>query len=129
MDKRAALVDLARLIGFHSRESRRQRGCDDVADIRGAKALGGGGHEDLRDGILTLPIALAIRDPKVALMHKNPNTNNVKILIRKATEALPAAEDYLDQIAGEAEKQLRSVAKYPALPLALIRHTRALSQR
>ena len=29
-------------------------GCDDVGDVRGAVALGGGGKEDLRDGILTL---------------------------------------------------------------------------
>ena len=35
-------------------------GCDDVGDVRGAAALGGGGEEDLRDGILTLPAALAI---------------------------------------------------------------------
>ena len=36
-------------------------GCDDVADVRGSAALGGGGAEDLRDGILTLPAALAVR--------------------------------------------------------------------
>ena len=40
-------------------------GCDDVADLRGLEALGGGGKEDVRDGILTLPAALAIRDPEI----------------------------------------------------------------
>src|SRR5205823_12966015 len=40
-------------------------GCDDVGDQRGLEALGGGGEEDIRDGILTLPAALAIRDPEV----------------------------------------------------------------
>ena len=40
-------------------------GCDDVADQRGVAGLGGGGDEDIRDGILTLPAALAIRDPGV----------------------------------------------------------------
>ena len=43
-------------------------GCDDVGDVRGAAALGGGGEEDLRDGILTLPAALAIRDRSVAAL-------------------------------------------------------------
>jgi geranylgeranyl pyrophosphate synthase len=41
-------------------------GCDDVGDVRGTVSLGGGGLEDLRDGILTLPAALAIRDPEIA---------------------------------------------------------------
>ncbi len=40
-------------------------GCDDVGDQRGLAALGGGGEEDIRDGILTLPAALAIRDPRI----------------------------------------------------------------
>ena len=40
-------------------------GCDDVGDQRGLEALGGGGEEDIRDGILTLPAALAIRDPEI----------------------------------------------------------------
>ena len=40
-------------------------GCDDVGDQRGLDALGGGGEEDVRDGILTLPAALAIRDPEI----------------------------------------------------------------
>jgi len=103
-------------------------GCDDVADMRGAKALGGGGDEDLRDGILTLPIAIAIRDPKVALMHRDPNQMSLKILVRKASEALDAAEEYLDGIAAEAEKELCSVAAYPNVAQALITHTRALSK-
>jgi hypothetical protein len=41
-------------------------GCDDVADVKQAQRLGGGGAEDLEEGILTLPAALAIRDPHVA---------------------------------------------------------------
>ena len=47
-------------------------GCDDVGDVRGAAALGGGGEEDLRDGILTLPAALAIRDPEIAALFCAP---------------------------------------------------------
>ena len=37
-------------------------GCDDVADVRGTTALGGGSEKDIIDGILTLPAAIAIRD-------------------------------------------------------------------
>ncbi len=43
-------------------------GCDDVGDVRAAAALGGGGEQDLRDGILTLPAALAIRDRSVGAL-------------------------------------------------------------
>jgi geranylgeranyl pyrophosphate synthase len=38
-------------------------GCDDVADVRGTTALGGGSEKDIVDGTLTLPAAIAMRDP------------------------------------------------------------------
>ena len=38
-------------------------GCDDVGDVKGLELLGGGGDDDLRDGILTLPASIAIKDP------------------------------------------------------------------
>lgn len=41
-------------------------GCDDVADVKGLEALGGGGDDDICDGILTLPASIAIRDPHVS---------------------------------------------------------------
>ena len=41
-------------------------GCDDVADVRGTTALGGGSEKDIVDGILTLPAAIATRDPATA---------------------------------------------------------------
>ena len=41
-------------------------GCDDVGDVKGLESLGGGGEEDLRDGILTLPASIAIKDPIIA---------------------------------------------------------------
>ena len=47
--------------------------CDDVGDIRGANSFGGGGEEDVRDGILTLPAALAIRDPLIGKTFCNPD--------------------------------------------------------
>ena len=48
-------------------------GCDDVADVRGVEALGGGGDDDIRDGILTLPAAIAIRNPETAAIFCNPD--------------------------------------------------------
>ncbi len=104
-------------------------GCDDVGDIRGAAALGGGGEEDLRDGILTLPAAIAIRDPKAALVFENPSNGSRAKLIKHMVAALPEAEKYLDEIAQEAASEARRQARNPKPLLALVRHTRALSQR
>jgi geranylgeranyl pyrophosphate synthase len=102
-------------------------GCDDVGDVKGAVALGGGGEEDLRDGILTLPAAIAIRDPDVALVFRNPDDEGLKILLRKMEEALPTAEHYLDAIAAEAELEATRVARKPEGLISLVRNTRRLS--
>jgi len=103
-------------------------GCDDVGDMRGASALGGGGDEDLRDGIVTLPIALAIRNPQVALMFRNPRPGDTRRLIRHVVETLDEAEDYLDGVAREAEQEALRIALHPEPLLRLIHHTRALSR-
>ncbi|MEP7348087.1 MAG: polyprenyl synthetase family protein [Gemmatimonadaceae bacterium] len=102
-------------------------GCDDVGDVKGAVALGGGGEEDLRDGILTLPTAIAIQDPETALLFRNPTTEGLQILLKKMEEALPAAERYLDSIAAEAEAEATRVARIPDGLIALVRNTRRLS--
>jgi geranylgeranyl pyrophosphate synthase len=75
-----SMFEIAACLGDRSERLRRfgglvgllYHGCDDVADVRGTTALGGGGYDDLRDGILTLPAALAIRDPMIARMFCNP---------------------------------------------------------
>lgn len=103
-------------------------GCDDVGDVRGAVALGGGGEEDLRDGILTLPTAIAIRDPETALLFRNPSSDDLPVLLERLKEALPAAERYLDTIAEEAENEARRVAPHPEALTDLVRNTRRLSQ-
>ena len=103
-------------------------GCDDVGDVRGAVALGGGGEEDIRDGILTLPAAIAIRDPEVALHFRNPSPKGTEILLAKVGAALPVAERYLDQIAEEGIAEATRVAPNPAPLIALINNTRTLSK-
>jgi geranylgeranyl pyrophosphate synthase len=102
-------------------------GCDDVADVRGATALGGGGHEDLRDGILTLPVAMAIRDPAVAALFGRANGSR-RTLRRKLADSLPEAEAYLDGVAAEARREARDHARTPAILFRLIEHTRRLSR-
>ena len=105
--------------------------CDDVGDVRGARALGGGGDEDLRDGILTLPAALAIRDPEVARLFCTPNpaAADLETIARAFDAQLPEAEQYLDVISSEASAEALRSALNPAPLLALVEHTRQLSHR
>jgi geranylgeranyl diphosphate synthase, type I len=106
-------------------------GCDDVADVRGVQALGGGGDEDLRDGILTLPAAFAIRDPEIrALFCKaGPSDAELQRMAEAFHAQLPEAERYLDRIADEAREEARLFAAAPEPLLALVDYTRQLSQR
>jgi geranylgeranyl diphosphate synthase, type I len=106
-------------------------GCDDVGDVRGATALGGGGEEDVRDGILTLPAALAIRDPSVgALFCKpDPDPKDLQAIASSFAAQLPAAEAYLDEIAEEARTEAAHFSRDPAPLWALVEQTRRLSRR
>ncbi|MFL5282633.1 MAG: polyprenyl synthetase family protein [Rhodopila sp.] len=105
-------------------------GCDDVGDVRGAQALGGGGEEDLRDGILTLPAALAIRDPAIAEIFCDPqNERDIATLGRSFEAQLLEAEAQLDEIAEQARMEARLFAEDPAPLLRLIEQTRRLSGR
>jgi geranylgeranyl pyrophosphate synthase len=102
-------------------------GCDDVADVRGTTALGGGSAKDIEDAILTLPVAIAVRDPETAMMFRNASPENRVSLTERLVQALPDAERYLDGVAAEAETEALSNARYPERLLALIRDTRLLS--
>jgi geranylgeranyl pyrophosphate synthase len=104
-------------------------GCDDIGDVRGAKALGGGGHEDVRDGILTLPAALAIRDPTIAKIFCKPDPTPLDLSTLAAAFAakLPEAEACLDRIGAEACHEARLFSGNPAPLLALVEQTRRLS--
>lgn len=106
-------------------------GCDDVGDVRGLVALGGGGEEDLRDGILTLPAALAIRDPKIRdLFCRSRLTSRDLGRLASAYESqLDAAEAVLDDLAAQARAEAKSCASEPEPLYALVEHTRQLSRR
>src|SRR5262249_18781555 len=77
-------------------------GCDDVADVRGTTALGGGSEKDIVDGILTLPAAIAMRDPRTVLLLRDVRPATVEETAKRLRGALPEAESYLDRLAGEA---------------------------
>ena len=106
-------------------------GCDDVGDVKGLASLGGGGEEDLRDGILTLPASLAIQDPRVAALFckDNPSTDELAIISDAMVAELPAAEARLDELAIEAKWEAQFHASDPACLIALVDHTRELSRR
>lgn len=106
-------------------------GCDDVGDVKGLAALGGGGVEDLRDGILTLPAALAIRDPKVrTLFCKDTRSARDLALLAEAFHAqIDDAERYLDALAQRAAAEAKANSAAPNGLLALVDYTRQLSKR
>jgi geranylgeranyl pyrophosphate synthase len=106
-------------------------GCDDVGDVKGLESLGGGGEEDLRDGILTLPAALAIRDPQIAdlFCKPSPSPEDLKRISIAMQAQLPAAERHLDQLATNAKWEAHLHSINPGTLLALVDHTRELSRR
>jgi geranylgeranyl pyrophosphate synthase len=102
-------------------------GCEDGADVRGLQALGGGGMEDVRDGILTLPAALAIRDARVAEMFVAGRPEDESALLQAFEAKLPEAERYLDGIEDEAKKEALLFSEDPAGLVALAAKVRGLS--
>ena len=103
-------------------------GCDDVSDVRGSLALGGGGDEDIRDGILTLPVSLAIREVEFAAKFREGKLDDLNYITRKLNAVLPEAEAYLDKIAKEARGEAINHANHPDKLFILIEHTRGLSK-
>ena len=106
-------------------------GCDDVGDQRGLEALGGGGEEDIRDGILTLPAALAIRDPhtRELFLIDDDDPQRLATLAAACRAQLDDAEGVLDRIADSARAEAMQFADDPGPLLALVDHVRELSQR
>jgi geranylgeranyl pyrophosphate synthase len=106
-------------------------GCDDVGDLRGLEALGGGGEEDIRDGILTLPAALAIRDPKVRelFVRDDADERRFEELAAAYRAQLDEAEAVLDRVADSASAEARDFAADPEPLLVLVDQTRQLSRR
>ena len=102
-------------------------GCDDVADVRGTAALGGGSEKDIIDGIVTLPAAVAIRDPETAALFRTGAREDLGRIAERLQAALPEAELYLDRVAEEATEEATRHAADPGPLVDLVRHTRSLS--
>ena len=108
-------------------------GCDDVGDQRGLEALGGGGEEDIRDGILTLPAALAIRDPRDPRAVRE-STTTTRSGSRRLARRLPRAarRRRAGPRPGSPTRRARRPGEFadePAPLLALVDEVRLLSQR
>lgn len=106
-------------------------GCDDVGDQRGLEALGGGGEEDIRDGILTLPAALAIRDAHIRELFRidDDDEDRLATLAEACRAQLDDAEAVLDRIADSARTEAEQFADDAEPLLALVDHVRQLSRR
>ena len=86
-------------------------GCDDVGDAKGLEALGGGGDEDIRE----------------RFCRTDPTEEDLSLIARAVTAQVPAAEDYLDGLAAEARDEAVASAPNPDPLLALVHHTRQLT--
>jgi geranylgeranyl pyrophosphate synthase len=106
-------------------------GCDDVGDQRGLEALGGGGEEDIRDGILTLPAALAIRDPHTRELFQvdDDDRDRLATLADACRAQLDDAEGVLDRVAESAREEAKRFADDAEPLLALVDQVRQLSRR
>jgi geranylgeranyl pyrophosphate synthase len=134
-----SMFEICAVLGARSERLRRYghllgvlyHGCDDVGDQRGLEALGGGGDEDIRDGILTLPAALAIRDPEISRLFTvdddDPQRLATIAIAQRAT--LDEAETVLDRIADSARAEARGFAVDSAPLVALVDQVRQLSRR
>jgi geranylgeranyl pyrophosphate synthase len=134
-----SMFEMCAVLGARSERLRRYghllgvlyHGCDDVADQRGVQALGGGGDEDIRDGILTLPVALAIRDPRIRAIFlvDDEDQRRLATLAEACAIQLEASERVLDTIAEEARAEATVSANHPEPLLALVEQVRQLSRR
>jgi geranylgeranyl pyrophosphate synthase len=134
-----SMFEICAVLGGRSERLRRYghhlgvlyHGCDDVGDQRGLEALGGGGDEDVRDGILTLPAALAIRDERIRelFLIDDDDPDRLATLAEACRAQLDDAEAVLDGIADSARAEATQFAADPEPLLALVDQVRQLSRR
>jgi geranylgeranyl pyrophosphate synthase len=112
-------------------------GCDDVADLfdersEGDAGLSGGGDEDVDEGILTLPAALAIQDDRVRRQYREGDRNDPKIkaaLLAAYKAQQNRAHVELDRLAAAAKEEAQVVSSAPDGLIRLVRYTRDLAPR
>jgi geranylgeranyl pyrophosphate synthase len=137
-----SMFEICACLGARSQRLRRfgrllgmlYHGCDDVADVSAAKALGSGEDEnaDLKDRILTLPAALACaRDSEIRELFgdiKRRTKRDKNKLLAAYKRSLPTAEEELDKIAKLAKQEAEANSARPAPLIRLIEYTRKLSR-
>ena len=81
--------------------------------------------------ILTLPAALAIRDPRIRELfgRDDEDPRRLVILTEACREQLDGAEAVLDRIADSARTEAAQFAAEPGPLIALVDHVRLLSRR
>jgi geranylgeranyl pyrophosphate synthase len=134
-----AMFEICAVLGARSQRLRHYghllgvlyHGCDDVGDLRGLDALGGGGEDDIRDGILTLPAALAIRDERTRELFGavDQDPRRLATLADAYRAQLDEAELVLDGIAASARAEAEQFADRAAPLLALVDQVRQLSRK
>jgi geranylgeranyl pyrophosphate synthase len=134
-----SMFEICAVLGGRSERLRRYghllgvvyHGCDDIGDQRGLDALGGGGEEDIRDGILTLPAALAIRDPRIReqFLVDDDDPERLASLTDACRAQLDQAESVLDRVADSARSEAERFADDPGPLVALVDQVRQLSRR
>jgi geranylgeranyl pyrophosphate synthase len=134
-----SMFEICAVLGARSERLRRYghvlgvlyHGCDDVADQRATQVLLGGGDEDIRKGVLTLPASIAIRDRRVRDLFLADDDDEARLasLAVAFRAQLEDAENVLDAIAQEAREEARISADDPTPLLALVDEVRCLSRR
>jgi geranylgeranyl pyrophosphate synthase len=133
------MFEICAVLGARSQRFRRfgrllgmlYHGCDDVADVKQSVRLGGGGDEDVRDGILTLPAALALQhDPSlIDIFSKDPlDEDDTRTLTAAFQAQLGRADEELDRIQAQAIDEAESLGvPYVDELLRLVEQVRPLS--
>ena len=105
-------------------------GCGDVEDVKGLESLGGGGKEDLRDGIATLPASPAIRNPQISALFckSEPILADLEWISAATIAARPDAEPKLDDMARATKWEAQLHTAQPQTLFKLVDYTRDLSQ-
>lgn len=133
------MFEICAVMGSRSQRFRRfgrllgmlYHGCDDVADVKNARWLGGGGVEDVRDGILTLPAALALEaDPGLrTIFSRDPLSEaDARALTEAFRAQLDRAQRELDAIQRQAIDEAASLGvPYTEELVRLVEEVRPLS--
>ena len=94
------------------------------------RALGGGGDEDVRDGILTCPRrSRSVTRRARAVPARRRRSSRLANLAEACQSQLGAAEEELDRVAEEACAEAKLSADDPSSLIALVGEIRQLSSR